>query len=274
MRATPDTAGVVGFYTSVVLDAAGNPVVSYSDRTNRDLKVLHCNNPDCSGTQTPQAPDTAGNVGRYTSIVLDAAGNPVISYRDTTNRDLKVLHCTNPDCSGTQTPQSPDTFRNIGSHTSITLDAAGNPVISYRDNTNRDLKVLHCNNPDCSGTQTPQSPDTADNVGLFTSIVLDSAGNPVISYRDNTNGDLKVLHCNNPDCSGTQTPQAPDTAGNVGRYTSIVLDCSGQPRRLLLGHHQRRFEGAALHEPGLLGHPDPAVARHPRHRRPLHVDRA
>ena len=62
---TPDGADVVGEYASLALDAAGNPVVAYWDRTNEDLKVLRCTNPQCSGTQTPQAPDTADSVGQY-----------------------------------------------------------------------------------------------------------------------------------------------------------------------------------------------------------------
>jgi len=226
---SPDTTGSVGQYTSLVLDAAGNPVISYYDGTNGDLKVLRCTNPDCSGIQTPQSPDTAGNVGRDTSLVLDAAGNPVISYYASSSGDLKVLRCTNPDCSGIQTPQSPDTVGNVGFDTSIVLDADDNPVISYYTFSGGDLKVLRCTNADCSGIQTPQSPDTVGDVGQYTSIVLDTAGNPVISYYDFTGNNLKVLHCTNPNCSGTQTPQSPDTVGDVGLFGSIVLDVNGNP---------------------------------------------
>ena len=227
---TPDGADVVGEYASLALDAAGNPVVAYWDRTNEDLKVLRCTNPQCSGTQTPQAPDTADSVGQYASLVLDASGHPVISYLDNTNGDLKVLRCTNADCSGAQTPQSPDTDSFVGLQTSIALDASGNPVIAYLDFTNGELKVLRCTNADCSGAQTPQSPDaTARGMAPHLSLVLDAADNPVISFWDGIAQNLKVLRCTNPDCSGPQTAHTPDAAGDAGQFTSLALDASGHP---------------------------------------------
>ncbi len=226
---SPDTVGSVGADTSIVLDAAGNPVISYFDATNGDLKVLHCDDPNCAGVETPTSPDTAGLVGWDTSIALDAAGNPVISYFDATNGDLKVLHCDDPNCAGIETPTSPDTAGLVGWDTSIVLDAAGNPVISYQSDNN-DLKVLHCDDPNCAGTETPTSPDNpATIVGWGTSIVLDAAGNPVISYWGGIDDGLKVLHCDDPNCAGIETPTSPDTAGFVGLYSSIVLDAAGNP---------------------------------------------
>jgi len=238
------TSNTVGRYTSLALDTNGYPVISYWDDANRALKVLRCSNADCSGTQTPQAVDTTGRIGGWTSLALDTSGYPVISYYDLTrgslnftDGDLKVMHCTNVDCSGTQTPQIVDATGNAGTFTSLALDTNGRPVISYLasdvHHTQNTLKVLHCTNTDCSGTQTPQTVDaTVDpigGVGAWTSLALDTSGNPVISYYDFTNDDLKVLHCTNPNCSGTQTPQTVDSAANVGLYTSLALDTNGNP---------------------------------------------
>jgi len=225
----PDVAAEVGRFVSLALDGSGFPVMSYYDGLNGALRVLHCTNPDCSGPQTPRIVDSAGEVGQYSSLVLDSSGNPVISYNDADNANLKVLRCTNPDCSGSQTPITPDSQGNVGVHTSLVLDGSGNPVIAYKDMTNGDLRVLRCTTPDCSGPQASQAPDTEGEVGNWTSIVLDSSGNPIISYADVTNRDLRVLRCTNADCSGTQTPRTLDSAGNVGSYTSVALDRAGYP---------------------------------------------
>lgn len=225
---SPDTVGSPGFYTSIALDSAGNPVVSYWVDFS-DLKVLHCGNPNCTAGNSLVSPDTVGSVGRYASLVLDGSGNPVVSYYDESNRWLKLLHCGNPNCTAGNSIAAPDILGDVGRYTSIKLDSTGNPVVSYRDQSNLDLKLLHCGDPNCTAGNSFVAVDTVGDVGVYTSLALDSSGNPVIAYLDAGTQDLKVAHCGNPNCTAGNSLVSADTFGDVGITPSLALDALGNP---------------------------------------------
>jgi hypothetical protein len=220
----PDTAGHVGESPSLALDGSGYPVISYFDRSELTLKVLHCGNATCTLGNVFAAPDSFALFAFFTSLALDATGRPVVSYWDLS--DLKVLHCGNSTCTAGNTIATPDSAGIVGWYSSLALDTAGNPVIAYGDVTNNELKVLHCGNPACTGGNTISSPDTQGDIA-FISLALDSSDNPVVSYYGNYK--LKVLHCGNPYCTSGNTIAVPDPALSSTLYTSLALDAVGHP---------------------------------------------
>ena len=86
---TLETAGSVGFYSSVAIGADGNPVISHTDLSNDDLELYVCDNPTCT-TGTNLTLETTGFVGYDTSVAIGADGNPVISHTDIFNNDLEL----------------------------------------------------------------------------------------------------------------------------------------------------------------------------------------
>jgi hypothetical protein len=56
----------VGLYASLVLDAQGNPHISYHDSTNGDLKYAA----KSGAVWTRETVDATGDVGDWNSIVL------------------------------------------------------------------------------------------------------------------------------------------------------------------------------------------------------------
>ena len=225
---TVDNTAAVGYYTSIAIGTDNFPVVSYYDGTNDDLKVLHCGNAACTASNTITTVDSTGDVGQYSSITIGTDGLPIISYYNTTNTDLKVLHCGNAACTASNTITTVDSTGNVGVYTSIAIGTDNFPVISYRDMSGSDLKVLHCGNTACTASNTITTVDSADSVGGYTSIAIGADGFPVISYFDYTYTDLKVLHCNNTICTASTTTRA-DNAGYIGWWSSITIATNGFP---------------------------------------------
>jgi len=220
--ATLDSAGDVGWFTSIAVGADGLGLISYYDNTNGDLKVAHCANAACSSASLATL-DTTGDSGRHTSIAIGADGLGLISYYDATNGDLKVAHCANAACSSVSLATL-DSAGVVGEHTSITIGADGLGLISYYDSSNGDLKVAHCTTTACSsaGLATTDSPGF---VGWHTSIVVGVDGLALISYRDQTNGNLKVAHCANTACSSASL--ATLAIGPEIWHTSIAIGADG-----------------------------------------------
>ncbi|WKZ81701.1 MAG: cell wall-binding repeat-containing protein [Acidimicrobiia bacterium] len=224
---TVDSSGSVGLHTSLVLDSSGFPVISYRSFSSGDLKLARCHDATCT-TKTIATVEDSFDTGYWTSLVLDTSGFPIISYYDASARDLRLARCADLTCSS-KTLQTVDSeVFDVGKYSSLALDRSGFPIISYYDVTNADLKVARCSDAACT-TSVRTAVDPGNLVGTYTSLVLDVADNPVISYYDEANGDLKLAHCRNPACtSGTVIVTVP-SLGDVGKYSSLALDPAGNP---------------------------------------------
>ncbi len=199
-----DSSTDTGKYTSIALDALENPHISYLNVTNEDLKHAWYN-----GTWNIETVDSTGAVGYYTSIDMDSLGYPHIAYSDTTLGQMKyaVYDGTGWNIEVAQSISS--------SYISLALDSSDIPHISYIQNG---LDYTKKENT------TWYSAGVIDSSGGYdTSIALDRKENPCISYYDSTNLDLKYAYY---DGSSWRT-EIVDSAGNVGRYSSLVLGFDG-----------------------------------------------
>ena len=196
-----DTTAYVGYYTSIAIDSNDGIHISYFDSSNFDLKYATCSSGCTSASNWDDVSvDTAGNVGAYTSIAIDSNDGVHISYRDSTNDDLKYATCSSGCTSASNWDDvSVDTAGNVGAYTSIAIDSNGFKHISYRDQTNDDLKYATCSSGCTSASNWDDvSVDTTGDVGDYTSIGIDSNDGVHISYFDNTNDDLKYVTFDSP----------------------------------------------------------------------------
>ena len=288
---SPDTANDVGRHSALVLDATGSPVVAYWYVTASDLRILHCNDPACApGGDSITTPDSSGLVGETPSLVLDAAGNPVVSYYDRTQADLNILHCNDPNCAGgDESITSSFAPGSDGEFSSIALDSGGNPIVAATYGFAGTLRIMNCNDPNCAGGDetfnsfacgepsleldgvgypvvacgnkllhcNDASCAGGDDVlatngldaGGVSSMALDGAGNPVIAQSDSgccLLGSVKVVHCNDSGCAGgDDVPSTLDSMRNgyVGDAPEVAVDGSGNP---IVSYHSSTLDALVV----------------------------
>jgi hypothetical protein len=245
-----DSDGNVGHYTSIAVDPNGDPMISYQDATNYNLKFARCDMSATGGCDetsdwTPSivTVDSAELVGYYTSIAVDGNGDPMISYTDSGDplSNVRFATCdmdTGCDLQGEWTIAPVESGTIVG-YTSIAVDPSDNPMISYYRND--ELKFVRCD----METGCDQAMDwignivvvdSAGDVGAFSSIAVDANGDPMISYEDTDNWDVKFARCDmsatgNCDETSDWTPNITTVESIViaGGPTSIAVNARGDP---------------------------------------------
>jgi hypothetical protein len=171
-------------------------------------------------------PDSAGDVGAYSSIAVDSNNKAHICYYDRINRDLK--YATN--ASGDWQTKIIDSSGDIGASNSIAVDNNNKVHISYYDKTLGNLKYA----TDNLGSWSIVTVDGIDSnanldAGLFNSIAIDNQGYVHISYIDATKNRLKYAVNN-----GIITP-SPWVKNIIETYppglkmqTAIAVDTQGK----------------------------------------------
>lgn len=200
----------VGGYPSLAFSAASEPVISYYSYTRQDLKVASYKN----GQWIIERVDSAGLVGRFSSLGLDEAGNPSVAYYDEGNGNLKLAARASTGIWSTRVISSEG---DVGMYASLVLDKAGKPYIAFYDSTNHWLRYW------ANGTLITFS--DYPNMGEFASLRLDARGLPWISVYDSGNTNLGLFRRNE---QGGWNYTTVDSYDMVGRYGSLAVDSSGQ----------------------------------------------
>jgi hypothetical protein len=218
-----------GEFSSLALDASGNPVISFYDTVDTTLKLVHCSNANCSGVQAIQTPDPSSNdIGSYTSLALDGNGLPIISYYDATSHSIALAHCDLADCGSNLVQINPAVVSTPGitdQDSDLVLDGNGFPAISFLNTAG--VSVALCADSDCTSANVVPL-DISSGAKSFTSIALDAAGLPAVSYFSGATPQLKLAKCTAADCS-TSVATLVDSLSTNGQFTSMALDRNGNP---------------------------------------------
>ena len=186
--------------------------------------------------------DSPNDVGQHVSVAFDPETDiPYISYYDAANGDLRMATYvgTSGDCGPADdwTCETVDSVGDVGQYSAIAVDPTDNlPIIAYFDATNGALKLAIG-----SGTgwiyKTIHDPSLGPTAGMFASLELDTSGKTHIAYYySSVMGDDSLWYA---EYVGGGAGNCTDddyqcdlihSGDRVGKYASLALDSSDQPR--------------------------------------------
>lgn len=192
---TVDNASVVGQYSSLQFVSGSSPAIAYHDNVTGDLKYaqLTGNNFDEQrwGILTL---DSVNDTGEYTSLKI-INNRPAISYINQTNNTLNYIELTgaNFDQSSNWGKVIIDNISIFDNYTSLSLNSAFEPGVSYYDDNSNSLKIAQLTgtdftNKDNWGVYT--IPNNGNDVGKYTFLNYTSSNKPAVAYLDTTNNAL------------------------------------------------------------------------------------
>ncbi len=240
---TIDSSGIVGMGTSIAKGSDDLPIISYYDYSNKSLKVAHCNDLECSNSTGSEIDFTtiihpdSDEIGISNSIAVNNAdGYPIISYYNSTDNSIEVLHCLDVACSLNEifvVNESPG--GDMGTNSSILIGWRNHPMIAYANKTNDNIAIAYCRDLNCKSIPEGGSGYLINNIDMVETLdtitlALTLEERAVVSYYDDDNDLFKVAYCSDAECNSSTIQSIPvDDSLDGGRYPSITVTTSGIP---------------------------------------------
>lgn len=217
----------------VALGSDGLPIVVYSSGFfgSKRTIFLKCENSACNRFHTQVIPVI--DIREPPTIAISQDGNPIWAVPVTNDRNLTIVKCSTPDCSGI--PQISTHVGNIDAQF-IVVPPDNIPLIAYIEYITGTpigpVKTLKCGSLDCmSGTETITTIDplvAGDHTVYDLGMALVYGRTPVIVYAKddgsfpNYFGHIRAATCLNYAC--TSYSIAPDLFSNFFKTAYLAVD--------------------------------------------------
>jgi len=223
----------IGKHTDITTDKDGHLAVVYYDAINTNLKLwLDLDDSGTSSVAEITIIDSSGSTGLTSSITKDSDGKLVVAYYVSDLRDLRLW--VDDDYSGTSNVgeiRVIDSTGATGSYPSAVLDSSGVLAVAFRNSTTKDLMLWRdsvVKNGAFDSGEIITIDDSTVSTGINPDIMIDGNGHLAVSYRDSSNGDLKLwVDDDGSDTSSPMEIRTIDADGSKGSYSEISLDGEG-----------------------------------------------
>lgn len=189
----------------------GFPIIVYQGSNptilgDVSMYVIKCSTSDCSGsvTKTTLLSTTDYDYSNY-GVEIGSDGYPLIlAHESGAINSFRFVKCNDFACAGSDESVTiaPFSFASP-TDTDFKIGLDGYPIVAQKSSNN--LVVTKCNDAVCTGSDETETTvdNSANTVGGHTSIAFGTDGNPVISYYDDTDDNLKFAQCSNASCSSS-----------------------------------------------------------------------
>jgi hypothetical protein len=194
----PDGFPMINQTTALVLNAQDTPYIAYYHGGDDNLKLAVCDTLDCANPSIVTVDETS-SAGKYASLALTPAGNPVIAYE--TERELRLALCMDALCEQDIKIVTLDTDAILTQRVPLLIGPDGDPVVVYATGGPPHIEMAICHDAACSDPAVVVV-DAGPYAGnYYLAAALDSAGNPVIFHLNPQFDDgYQLIRCTDPLC--------------------------------------------------------------------------